>query len=234
VAWIDHSPTDASRSQLARFFQDPDYCTVAANPGFGAGHNRLMARAFAAGADHYLCLNPDAVLHPDCIAQLLGEVARQRRPGLVEAAQFPDEHPKRYDRETHATPWASGCALLVTSGLHAAIGGFDETFFMYCEDVDLSWRARVAGFSVAIAPRALVHHHVGDRPPGGAMVRQMLTSGAYLGLKYGGRAFTRHCLAELSALSAAAPELPRVPRPDRAMIDIADFSRLFHFAEARW
>lgn len=37
---------------------------------------------------------------------------------------------------------------------------YDESFFMYCEDVDLSWRARLAGFTTAFAPDAVVYHHL--------------------------------------------------------------------------
>jgi len=37
---------------------------------------------------------------------------------------------------------------------------FDESFFMYCEDVDLNWRARLAGYRTAFAPDAIVYHHL--------------------------------------------------------------------------
>ena len=37
---------------------------------------------------------------------------------------------------------------------------FDEAFFMYCEDVDLNWRARLAGYRTAFAPDAVVYHHL--------------------------------------------------------------------------
>jgi len=40
------------------------------------------------------------------------------------------------------------------------IGWFDETFFMYCEDVDLAWRQQLAGWSTIYAPRAVAFHHL--------------------------------------------------------------------------
>ncbi len=45
---------------------------------------------------------------------------------------------------------------------------FDESFFMYCEDVDLNWRARLRGFDTAFAPGAIVYHHV-SATAGGAL-----------------------------------------------------------------
>jgi GT2 family glycosyltransferase len=51
-----------------------------------------------------------------------------------------------------------GASLLIRATLLADIGGFDERFFMYYEDVDLSWRARLRGWQVHYAPGALVRH----------------------------------------------------------------------------
>lgn len=58
-----------------------------------------------------------------------------------------------------------GAALYRRTALRAlssaAIGSpFDETFFMYCEDVDLNWRAKLAGYRTAFEPRAIVYHRL--------------------------------------------------------------------------
>jgi GT2 family glycosyltransferase len=58
-------------------------------------------------------------------------------------------------------PWVSGSCLLARSDLLAHLGGFDEGFFLYEEDVDLCVRARRAGFHVLFTPRAEVVHHLG-------------------------------------------------------------------------
>ncbi|MBU6428638.1 MAG: glycosyltransferase, partial [Cyanobacteria bacterium REEB65] len=113
------------------------------NVGFGAGHNALFAAAQEAGVafDYDLCVNPDAILHRDAVARLVGFARQHQNEGLFEARQFPREHPKPYDPQTFETPWCSGCVLLVPRAVYERIGGFDPEFFMYCEDVDLSWRA---------------------------------------------------------------------------------------------
>jgi GT2 family glycosyltransferase len=48
------------------------------------------------------------------------------------------------------------------------IGGLDEALGSYCEDVDLNWRARLAGYAVAYAPRAIVYHKI-SATGGGAL-----------------------------------------------------------------
>lgn len=58
-----------------------------------------------------------------------------------------------------------GAALYRRAALAAlsddAIGTpFDPSFFMYCEDVDLNWRARLAGYETAFAPEAVIYHHL--------------------------------------------------------------------------
>jgi GT2 family glycosyltransferase len=49
--------------------------------------------------------------------------------------------------------------MLLRAVTFSELGGFDaDTFFLYCDDVDLSWRARLAGYRVVHAPRACVFH----------------------------------------------------------------------------
>ncbi|HLZ09386.1 MAG TPA: glycosyltransferase family 2 protein, partial [Chloroflexota bacterium] len=51
-----------------------------------------------------------------------------------------------------------GASLLIRSSTLADVGGFDERFFAYYEDIDLSWRSRLRGWRVVYAPRAVVRH----------------------------------------------------------------------------
>ena len=235
VVWWDNSPTDALRAELARLSPGADYRFAGANLGFGAAHNRVMKEAFASPATrYYVCVNPDGVLHPRCLAELVAEAERSGRTGLVEARLFPDEHPKPYEPTTHETPWCSGCVLLLTRELYTEVGGFDERFFMYCEDVDLSWRARAAGFSIRVAPRALVHHYTVDREITSRRELSVRRSAALLGAKYGDAAFTQERLREYQALGGEPFALPVQGRPTSAMARVADFKHLFMFAESRW
>jgi len=54
--------------------------------------------------------------------------------------------------------FASGAAMLVKKEVIAKVGAFDENFYMYCEDTDLSWRMRLAGYRVLFVPQSRVWH----------------------------------------------------------------------------
>ena len=79
--------------------------------------------------------------------------------GIVEARQIPLEHPKKFDPVDGSTSWASGACMMIRAELLQQVGGFDgDSFFMYCDDVDFSWRARLAGYQVIHQPSARVFH----------------------------------------------------------------------------
>ena len=72
-----------------------------------------------------------------------------------------------YERPRRPIAWASGALLLVRADAWETVGGFDEGFFMYVEDVDLGRRLRAAGFELAYVPELAALHHEGG---GGAWV----------------------------------------------------------------
>lgn len=134
----------------------------AQNVGFGGAVNRLAARS---EADFLLLLNPDAVLEADALGHLLS-VAQQDQPEAAawEMRQLPYEHPKFYDPCTLETPWFSGAGVLLRRSAFAAVGGFEPRLFMYCEDVELSWRLRARNFVLRYVAQASIVHHTYNQP----------------------------------------------------------------------
>jgi GT2 family glycosyltransferase len=65
----------------------------------------------------------------------------------------------------HATErevdWVSGACIALRRKAFDGVGGFDEAYFMYVEDVDLCWRMRREGWRIGFTPEAKVTHHVG-------------------------------------------------------------------------
>jgi GT2 family glycosyltransferase len=133
-----------------------DYRHFGANLGHGGGQNRLLAER--GGATHIWILNPDTCVAPRCLAELVAMMG-DSTVGIAEARQVPLEHQKSYDPDSGETSWATGACALVRATVFDTIGTFDATsFFLYCDDVDLSWRARLAGYKVVHQPAAVVFH----------------------------------------------------------------------------
>ncbi|MFN3689658.1 MAG: glycosyltransferase family 2 protein [Fimbriimonadales bacterium] len=62
---------------------------------------------------------------------------------------------------TREVDWVSGAALFIRRAVFEQLGGFDEQFFMYCEDMDLCYRAWQAGYKVVYYPEPKVKHAIG-------------------------------------------------------------------------
>jgi GT2 family glycosyltransferase len=211
------------------------------NIGFGAGHNRIFADAARDGEfDYYLCANPDGIPHNNMLDEMVSFAKKNGDRGIFEARQFPVEHPKSYDLATGKTAWCSGCCLLFPRAVFEELGGFDEFFFMYMEDVDISWRTKLLGYGCYTVQDALFFHFVDE---GGRDVRKyMLTSAYKLGCKYKSPAFKTFILKKLRKL-LTREELSGLVREIEGKRDrhrqfearkFMDFKAEFYFSDVRW
>lgn len=147
-------------ADLERLRAVPDLAAVAydffdENLFTAAGHNRLAA---AADTDYLLVQNPDTTSAPPLLAELVRAV-EQPSVGMAEARQIPFEHPKAFDPFRGDTSWASTACVMIERRAFEELGGFDPDHFpLYCDDVDFSWRLRLAGLRVVHVPRAVVFH----------------------------------------------------------------------------
>jgi N-acetylglucosaminyl-diphospho-decaprenol L-rhamnosyltransferase len=93
-------------------------------------------------------------------------------------APWTDELERRasaYDR-TGSPEWASGACLLVRRTALERLGGLDEGFFLYCEDLDLCRRLRDAGYDIRFEPSAVVVHEGGASAPRSALLPVLAAS----------------------------------------------------------
>lgn len=126
------------------------------NSGTAKGHN-LLAEGFA--GDYYIVMNPDVKVSPHFLVEILKPVDKDKKVGLVEARQTPLEHQKMYDPDTFETEWATTACVLIRKTAFDQVNGFDaETFFLYCDDLDFSWRLRLEGWKLIYQPLAPVYH----------------------------------------------------------------------------
>ena len=146
VREISHRFSDRLQFRY-RFFHE--------NTGFGKGQNLLGADC---NADYILIMNPDIIVTPTFFTEMLRPF-NNPAVGMTEARQTPIEHHKAYDFNTLETGWASLACAMVRTELWKQLKGIDsDSFFMYCEDVDFSWRIRLLGYKIIYCPTAPVYH----------------------------------------------------------------------------
>lgn len=111
--------------------------------------------------------------------------------------------------EAYARPgspeWASGACLLVRRSVLEELGGWDEGFFMYCEDKDLCRRARDAGYDIRFEPAAVVRHEGGASAPRPSLAHVLAESRVRYARKHRGRV-----VAELERAGIALTALTHI------------------------
>ena len=214
------------------------------NYGHGGGQNELAKNA---SAQILGIINPDVVASPHLI-EILCQEFHDEQVGIAEAAQIPFEHPKSYDIETRETTFASGCCLFIDRELFNEIDGFDdEYFFMYCDDVDLSWRVRRAHKKIVFCPDACVYHdhRLGTDSAlevGAAEFYYSAIGAVMLAYKWNRRDLAERNTAQLRAdpsYNEVVAELDERIRENRIPDPISDASRValfttHGFAHYRW
>jgi GT2 family glycosyltransferase len=150
-----------------------------ANIGFAAGNNRAAAQA---RGQWLAFLNPDAYPEPEWLAELMAATRRHPHADAFGSTQIDANNPSRLDGagdgyHVFGVPWRGhfgwpvkslppegecfapcAAAALYRREAFLALGGFDESFFCYGEDVDLGFRLRLAGGRAIQVPAARVLH----------------------------------------------------------------------------
>ena len=181
VIVVDNASSDRSVALLQdRYGGKVRLIVNDANLGFAAGNNVGIA---ASSGAYVLLINNDAVADARWVAALVREAEADDRIGMcaskivtyndssvIDSAGlllFRDGLGRgrgRLQRDAGAfnkpedVLLPSGCAVLYRRTMLDQIGVFDEEFFMYCDDVDLGLRGRVAGWRCRFVPDAVVRH----------------------------------------------------------------------------
>jgi GT2 family glycosyltransferase len=227
----DGASTDRSREVAerhgARFLTFP-------NNGLGVLYNRGVE---ATEASYVLLLNNDVALDARCVERLAteldvdetrfaadptqldwsgerviharttitrGRLLREYLPGLHIDPVLPAN-------AVVPTVSAHGAAMLVRRSMFFELDGFDETFFMEWEDLDLCWRAWLRGWSSVYVPDATLRHRVGAVTTGAITPRRSASAHHNL------TRFALKCLPFSSASRVLLGELLRLPRHPRAV-----------------
>ncbi len=199
VILVDNASTDGSLALVEREFPEVKVVKLDRNLGLTGGAN---AGIKAAQGEVIALLNNDAEAHPNWLESLWDALQRHPEAGMAaskillydrrgiinSAGDFYridgvpgnrgvwEEDKGQYDREEYVFG-ACGGAAAYRKAMLEEIGLFDEDMFMYCEDVDLAWRAQIAGYRCIYTPEAVAYH------------RLSATGGGRLASFYNGRNF---------------------------------------------
>ena len=181
---VDNGSTDESLEMARRYRGRPGYTLIenAENTGFSHAVNQGIR---IAQGEYVALFNNDAFAEPDWLAQLIA--AAEADPGIFAVQSLMIRHfereladdagdyvnilgfaaktgdgrrASRYTRQKRIFS-ACGGAALYRKRILDEIGLFDENFFAYFEDVDLSWRADNAGYKCVLCPAARCYHICG-------------------------------------------------------------------------
>jgi N-acetylglucosaminyl-diphospho-decaprenol L-rhamnosyltransferase len=186
VVVVDNYSSVDERRAIERLAVERSWMLVrtAANLGFAAGMNRGVARAIELGCSHVLLLNPDVRIGPRAISRLFAFGVDHPNTLVSPRLDHPDGSTwfsvGQLDLRTGLTRsridakqegpgrWLTGACLVVDRDSWALLGGFDERFFLYWEDIDLSQRfLGLGGTLVVLDDVAAVHSVGGTQGAGG-------------------------------------------------------------------
>lgn len=181
---VDNGSTDGSLELLERY-SGVEVIKHDVNKGYAGGVNPGFRRAIELKAAYAAPFNNDAVADKDWLKTLAAYLDKQPRAGAaapkvltadgkrldstgdlytVWGLPYPrgrgETDTDKYDAQTDIFG-ASGAASLYRVAMLKEIGLLDEDFFAYYEDVDLSFRAQLAGWRVAFVPQSVVYHQIG-------------------------------------------------------------------------
>ncbi len=186
VLVVDNGSTDGSPDIIREAFPDIELLLLPANIGYAGGNNAGFRRVLELKAEFVIFLNNDTIVDAGFCTPLLETLQRNPLAGIAVPKIFYLDRPERLwyaggvvtlstglirhvglrkkDAPQFGHPgitgYATGCCFAMRCRDFEVVGGFDETFTMYAEDVDLSLRIRSLGMSVTYVPSSRIWHKV--------------------------------------------------------------------------
>lgn len=199
---VDNGSPDGSGERLRSSFPEVEFLQTGQNLGYAGGNNLGIKRGLERNADYILILNNDTVLDPCAVSKLVETTKNPDGPvgGIAPKILYHDDPERIWYAGGEFSPikglglhWRNGeldqpdgaedtckitfmtgaCCLLSAEALRV-LKGFDEDFFAYVEDAELSLRMRQAGYTMHYQPAARVFHHCSlpGTPPSVFQIRQ--------------------------------------------------------------
>lgn len=179
VLVVDNGSTDDSVTRLSQRHPTVEILPLGENRGFAGGMNAGIRHVRAAGLRYVWLLNNDTEVESSTLTEMLAVADSDERIGAVGSVLSPlggaSAQPVfggrvrwwlglsghvRVPPSVEEPEYLVGASLLVRREAIDEIGGLDEAFFLYWEDTDYCLRLKRAGWRLAVAERAVVHHRV--------------------------------------------------------------------------
>lgn len=194
VIVVDNGSTDDSPDRIRAAAPWVRLVQLPSNRGFGGGMNAGISAALGEqpAVDYVWLLNNDTLAEPSTLSRMVALAESDSRIGIVGSRLVDADGSGRIQAtgggtinrwfgttSTRLRPSSKACehlvgaSLLVRRSLLRQIGGFDERYFFYLEDTDLSLRARGAGWRLAVAHDAKVVHRLGASINAGSALRSL-------------------------------------------------------------
>jgi len=175
---VDNASTDGSIEYIMKYFPAVRIICNHHNKGFAKACNKGM---FFSGGRYIAVISSDMEFDIHWLEELIKPLQNENVGATVAKALFFDDsnkinyaggavnflgfafpkHSKEHtniDLDYETTQYVAGGLSCLRRKVLDEIGLFDETFFMYFEDVDLSFRIRAAGYELVLTPKAIVYH----------------------------------------------------------------------------
>jgi len=210
---VDNGSVDGTIEAVQERFSDVEIIANSRNLGFPGGFNVGLRRALDEGAEYVFMVNNDIFVAPDILDQLMACAGPPDVGMLAPKIYYADEPDRIWSVGARRHPWTLemtdkgkmqldqgqwdevierdylvGCALLLKRSLLEDVGLFDEGYHpIYYEDLDLSLRARQAGYRLLMVPSARMWHKVSASGGGADSPRER-----YLVARNSARFFGKH------------------------------------------
>lgn len=186
---VDNGSVDDSAQQLAAAFPAMILLKAGENKGFTGGNNIGMQFALDKGYEYIMMLNNDVEVDENFLAPLIEKLDADQniaavQPliyfhhnknlvwnagstyntllGICTTPNYNQNDPKHaLVGKSKKIDWITGCAMMLRASVLQQIGLLKEGFFIYYEDVDLSFRIKEAGYGLAYVPNSIIYHIAG-------------------------------------------------------------------------
>ena len=182
----DNASKDGSAEFLTKNYTDITVIRNESNLGFAKGNNIAINYALKQGTNYIFLLNNDTEIEPDALTKLVETAESDESFGIagplvldlkdkktfqeagmsIDKFGFPMQE-KGSKQAVSEVFFVSGCAMLVKRAVLQTVGGFDDDYFMFAEDLDLCWRAQLAGYKIIVNKASRIYHASGGSIVGG-------------------------------------------------------------------